>query len=57
MSQDRKEKRRLHGEQPVWDENPRIIEPILGIEDKPNTWWESLLSVSYTHLDVYKRQG
>ena len=30
-------------EQPVWEENPRIVKPILGIDDKPNTWWESLL--------------
>lgn len=53
MSQDRKEKRRLHGEQPVWDENPRIIEPILGIEDKPNTWWESLLyGWQHTLVDI-----
>ena len=25
-------------------------------EQDPESWWENLKSVSYTHLDVYKRQ-
>ncbi|WP_372996620.1 uracil-xanthine permease family protein [Lutispora sp.] len=40
-------------EQPVWEENPRIVKPILGIEDKPKTWWESLLyGWQHTLVDI-----
>lgn len=40
-------------EQPVWEENPRIVKPILGIDDKPNTWWESLLyGWQHTLVDI-----
>lgn len=40
-------------EQPVWEENPRIVEPILGIEDKPKTWWEGLLyGWQHTLVDI-----
>lgn len=40
-------------EQPVWDENPKIVNPILGIEDKPKTWWEGLLyGWQHTLVDI-----
>lgn len=40
-------------EQAVWEENPKIFEPILGIEDKPKTWWESLLfGWQHTLVDI-----
>lgn len=40
-------------EQPVWEENPRIVKPILGIEDKPKTWWETLLyGWQHTLVDI-----
>lgn len=40
-------------EQPVWDENPRIVQPILKIDERPKTWWESLLyGWQHTLVDI-----
>ncbi|AYO30190.1 xanthine permease [Biomaibacter acetigenes] len=40
-------------EQPVWDENPRIVKPLLKIDEKPKTWWECLLyGWQHTLVDI-----
>lgn len=46
-------KKKDNHDQAVWEENPKIVEPILGIEDKPKTWWESLLfGWQHTLVDI-----
>ncbi|MCC5911407.1 MAG: purine/pyrimidine permease [Clostridiaceae bacterium] len=33
----------LKSDESVWEKNPQISKPELGIDEKPNTWWETLL--------------
>lgn len=41
------------GEQLVWDEIPDIIDPILGIDDRPSNWAETLLYAwQHTLVDI-----
>ena len=40
-------------EQLVWEEVPEMVEPILKIDEKPATWWESLLYAwQHTLVDI-----
>lgn len=40
-------------DQPVWEENPSIVEPILKIDEKPDTWWECILfGWQHTLVDI-----
>ncbi len=40
-------------DEPVWDESPRVVKPIYGIEERPGTWWESLLfGWQHTLVDI-----
>lgn len=40
-------------EQVVWDEMPEMFEPLLKVDEKPDTWWESLLyGWQHTLVDI-----
>ncbi len=37
----------------VWEELPRIVEPVFGIDERPDSWWETLLyGWQHTLVDV-----
>jgi uracil-xanthine permease len=42
-----------HSDDLVWDEVPRVAEPLYGIEDRPEHWWEALLyGWQHTLVDI-----
>ncbi len=37
----------------VWEELPRIVEPIFGIDERPDSWWETILyGWQHTLVDI-----
>lgn len=37
----------------VWEESPKIVEPVLKIDEKPKTWWECILyGWQHTLVDI-----
>ncbi len=41
------------GDEVVWDDIPTVKEPVFGIDDRPETWWESILyGWQHTLVDI-----
>ncbi len=36
-------KKNFTSETPVWEEKPEMSEPAIGIEERPSSWWETIL--------------
>ena len=47
----------LSGGPDLMDRGIRFLDPDSGDEMELGKWYDTSVTVSYTHLDVYKRQG
>ncbi|MEE8587371.1 MAG: solute carrier family 23 protein, partial [Acidobacteriota bacterium] len=43
----------MRQDEPVWEETPELVEPLYRIDERPATWWESLLyGWQHTLVDI-----